>query len=231
MNFDLHKAANDEEFVHKSVELLEEKIIEAIEARGQCIFGLSGGSTPKPVYSELGMSTNIDWSKVYLFLVDDRFIEPNHDDSNQKLVRETLLVNAGIPEENILFPDTTLELDACVGGYIQGLIQLFQMNPPDVLTLGLGPDGHIASLFPPVEESAFGEQLALHTTTDAFAVHDRISISPLIIMAAQSSVLLLRGEEKIQVFNECIEAEELDPTRWPLHVALSTERLSVVQQD
>jgi len=98
------------------------------------------------------------------------------------------------------------------------------------LVLGMGTDGHTAALFPPVTEEAFGEALALHTSTDAFAVHDRITISPLVLMATQQHLLLLKGKEKWKVFEECVNAE-VSPTRWPLHVALATERVTVVAND
>lgn len=228
MTFDSIKSETEEDFVKNSVALLAGKITDAISAKGECIIGLSGGSTPVPVYEELGKRTDIDWSKVFVFLIDDRFIEPTHDDSNQKLVRDSLLASANIPEENLLFPDTTLALDACVATYIMGLIKLFSETPPDVLVLGMGEDGHIASLFPPVPEHAFGEELVLHTETDRFAVHDRITVSPLVIMAAQSSILLLKGKEKIKVFDACVSSETADPVRWPLHISLATGKLTAV---
>lgn len=227
MNFQLHKVS-EPAFIQKSVELLKQHITSAIEEHGECIIGLSGGSTPKPVYEELGKDPDIDWNQVLVFLVDERYIEPTHPDSNQLLVRETLMKHAEVPEDNLIFPDTSLALDACVATYMRSLIDLFSNRPPDILTLGMGNDGHIASLFPPVPESAFGEQVVLHTTTDAFAVRDRISVSPLVIMASQANVLLLKGDEKKEVFDECVQSEQMDPSRWPLHIALATERLEVI---
>ena len=118
-------------------------------------------------------------------------------------------------------------IDDCVIAYCEALIHLFKKQPPDLMILGMGNDGHITSLFPPVTEEAFGEIFALHTTTDTFAVHDRISASPLVIMAAQAHLLLLKGKEKNKVFEECIKAE-MNPVRWPLHIALATKRVTVV---
>ena len=227
MNYQLHESTPDT-FTADATALLKEKIVAAIDDKDECSLGLSGGSTPRPVYEALGKDSDIDWNKVLLFLVDERYIEPDSNDSNQKLIRESLMQFADVPEDNLVFPDTTQSLESCLATYSRALTDLFSQRPPDLLVLGMGNDGHIASLFPPVPESAFQEQLVLHTTTDAFAVHDRISVSPLVIMASQANVLLLKGDEKREVFEECVASEQMAPGRWPLHVALATERLEVV---
>ena len=96
------------------------------------------------------------------------------------------------------------------------------------MILGMGPDGHITSLFPPVPEYAFGETIVVNTETDQFAVRERISVSALVLMAAKQHVLLLKGEEKMAVFEECV-GSEIDPTRWPLHIALAAGGVEVIQ--
>lgn len=218
---------DEKKFVEQSAEFLTESIRSALQQNDTCIVGLSGGSTPRPIYELLGKAEGIDWSSVYLFLVDERHVPADNPDSNQSLVRDTLLLHADVPSDHLYFPDTSLSMQDCIVAYSQSLIQLFEKQPPHLMTLGLGPDGHIASLFPPVSEDAFGEVLALHTTTDAFAVHDRISVSPLVIMAAQKHVLLLKGTEKKKVFDEC-RAADMDPVRWPLHTALATGRVTTI---
>ncbi|MSR87177.1 6-phosphogluconolactonase, partial [Candidatus Peribacteria bacterium] len=160
----------DAEFVTEGTALMRQNIDHAIKARGFCILGLSGGSTPKPIYEALGRaaetpSSPIDWSKVWVFLVDDRYIRADDPNSNQFLLRSTLLKNATIPESQIIFPDTTLPLPECVKLYGQHLNDLLKKGPPDLVTLGMGDDGHIASLFPPLGDDAFGSACAIHTTT------------------------------------------------------------------
>lgn len=224
--------ADSEAFVRESADQIARAINGATAERGECILGLSGGSTPIPVYEALGRSTEIDWSKVKLFLVDDRYVAKTELESNQRLVRDSLLAHAPIPETQLLFPDTSLPLDACLATYVFGLINLFSAHAPDVLVLGMGEDGHIASLFPPVPEYAFGEELAIHTQTERFAIRDRISISPLVIMAAAQSFLLIRGEAKANLFDACLASAEADPVRYPLHVALATGNLTaIIQKD
>ena len=219
---------NEEEFVQGSVIVLTSLINAAILQNGACLFGVSGGSTPKKIYEELGKSAEIDWSKVWVCLVDERYIAADSDDSNQKLVRDTLLQHATIPEENLLFPDTTLPITECIEQYNAALSNI----KPDVVTLGLGADGHTASLFPPVFEQAFDRtKYAVHTTTpsDEFAVHDRISMTVPTITRAGSKILLLRGQEKKAVL-DAMEASTEGKERWPVKEIIASGGVTLIAQ-
>ena len=214
MNFPEITTTSEEEFISRSTATLAHMIREAIETRGECILGLSGGSTPKPIYEALGKE-DIDWSKVHVFLVDERHIDAGDDKSNQKLVRDTLLAHASIPESNIVFPDTSLPIDECMEKYTKDLKEQWSDHLPDVITLGLGEDGHIASLFPPLDDLAMGdERLVLHTTTDQFDVHDRITISLNAITAAGKQIFFLKGEGKFETWKAMRGSDE-GAERWP----------------
>ena len=215
---------SEEEFVQGSVILLTGLINAAINQNGACLLALSGGSTPKPVYEELGKSQEIDWSKVWVCLVDERWIAASHEDSNQNLVRETLLKNADIPEENLIFPDTSLPIEVCVAQYHKALENV----KPDVLTLGIGEDGHIASLFPPLTEDSLEREIhAVHTETDQFAVHDRISMTLSVITRAGGKVFFLRGEKKQKVWEEMLDSSK-GKGRWPAKEVLNSGGVTVV---
>jgi 6-phosphogluconolactonase len=207
-------------FIASSVKTLEDMMIDVISRCERCIVGLSGGSTPGPVYELLGQSKKLSWEHVWVYLIDERYVPAIHPDSNQKIIRETLLQHAPIPEEQILFPDTLLQLDECVMDYEQRLHGLFQKGPTDIAVLGMGEDGHIASLFPPVSDAAFGDHLVLHTQTDRFAVHDRISVTMPVLEAALTSVFLLKGDTKKKVWEDMKHAKE-DVKRWPAQALLS----------
>lgn len=187
---------------------------DAIVLHGSCILGLSGGGTPRGIYEQLGANPLLDWSKVSLFLVDDRFIRGDDPDSNQFLIRSTILRQAPIPESQIYVPDTSLPISECVAKYNEELHALFARRPPDIVTLGLGSDGHTASLFPPVINAAFGDNVAIHTTTDAFAVHDRISLTLPAIESAQWKVWLIKGPDKKAVWESMMASPE-NARRWP----------------
>ena len=165
----------------------------------------------------------LDWNKVSIFLVDDRYIDPTDNDSNQKLVRETLLKNAKIPVSQILFPNTTTDIDSCAAEYEQDLAELLSRGIPHIVTLGLGEDGHIASLFPPVPPEGYGDRLVIHTTTDAFAVKDRISTTMVVIGSADRKLFFLKGDGKKFVWDEMMADDNAETMldRWPAKAALS----------
>jgi len=212
-------ATSEQDFIDTSVRILSERIHQSIDEFGRAIVGLSGGSTPKPIYTALGKCA-IPWDKVSIFLVDERYVPADHDDSNQKLVRETLLKNARIPENQILFPDTSKPLDECIYHYDLTLAGMLSAGIPHIVTLGMGDDGHIASLFPPVPDEGYGDRLVLHTTTDQFAIHDRITTTMVIIGSADRKIFFLKGEEKKKIWKEMMNAPE-DLTRWPAKAALN----------
>jgi 6-phosphogluconolactonase len=220
MNYDHIKTQSEQDFIDSSVRILSDRIRQSIDEFGSAIVGLSGGSTPKPIYELLGKE-DIDWNKVSIFLVDDRYVAASDDDSNQKLVRDTLLQSAAIPEDQIIFPDTTLPLDKCVSQYEARLAELLSKGIPHIVTLGLGGDGHIASLFPPVPAAGYGDRLVIHTETDDFAVHDRISTTMVIIGSADRKIFFLKGDEKKFVWDEMMQSEDNeDMDRWPAKAAL-----------
>ncbi|MDD5470254.1 MAG: 6-phosphogluconolactonase, partial [Candidatus Peribacteraceae bacterium] len=135
MDYQLIETQSDAAFCAQAVALLKQKILENITARGECILGLSGGSTPRPVYEALGKEEGIDWSKVKLFLADERYVPAENSESNQKLVHDTLLKNAAIPSNQCYFPDTSLPIEACVIAYTEALVHLFREHAPDCMTL------------------------------------------------------------------------------------------------
>ncbi len=224
------QAATEEEFVLKSTEVLEQTILDAVREKGVCTLGLSGGSTPRAIYTALGKSKEIDWAKVTVFLIDERYVPSDQKDSNEHLIRETLLKHAKIPPENLIFPDTALPLDLCVQNYEERLQNVLQEGGPDIVVLGLGEDGHIASLFPG-DVDAILEQMrtVLHTQTDQFAIRDRITVTLPILTHAETQVFLLKGEEKKKIFAETVSANT-DPIEHPAHALLETGRTVWVTQ-
>jgi len=202
--------------------LLEGLMNEAVLEHGKCIVGLSGGSTPKPLYGALGKSEEVDWSKIFVFLVDERHVEEADDDSNTKLIKDTL------QPENFVYP-TYAPLKEWQKGYDEELKKLFDGHWPDVVLLGMGEDGHIASLFPPVADDASDGTLTMHTTTDHFAVHDRLSTTLLVLTNAKSKIFLLKGEGKKNTW-EAMEISEEGSERWPAKAVLESEGVTLVSQ-
>jgi 6-phosphogluconolactonase/glucosamine-6-phosphate isomerase/deaminase len=106
-------------------------------------------------------------------------------------------------------------------------MELFRKGPVEIVTLGLGEDGHIASLFPPLNDLAFGEKLVIHTQTDRFAVKDRISVTMHLLQDARSHIFFLKGAGKKKVWDEMMGSDE-EEQRWPAKAILELERSTVV---
>jgi len=209
------------EFIDRSSVELEQAILDAIEEKGRCILGLSGGSTPRPIYEALGKLKAIEWHKVTVFLVDERYVPENHAESNQNMIQGTLLKHASIPERQIIFPDTSLEFEECVEDYDFRIDQLLQ-DGIDVVALGLGEDGHIASLFPgDIDAILEKEKVVLHSTTDTFVIKDRITVTLPVLQSAQRTFFFLMGAKKKKIFAEVISENE-DPVEYPAHALLAT---------
>lgn len=130
--------------------------IEATSDRGRFTVALSGGSLPKllcpPLVTE-PLCSQIDWSTWHIFWVDERCVPLTHPDSNYRLAREYLFDHAAIPAEQIYALDDTLDPAAAAAAYEATLRRVFQPDPDqtprfDLILLGMGEDGHTASLFP-----------------------------------------------------------------------------------
>ena len=164
----------------------------AISDRSTAFLALSGGSTPRPIYERLAQNSEVDWSQVTVTLVDERMTELGDPASNEVLVRESLLTkHAGAAKFQ------PLEENA------RGLPTL------DAVILGMGSDGHFASLFPTAAEleDAFEVDApdVLRMTPDplpANAPFPRLTLTLRVIREARSLTLAITGEEKRQVFEQ-----------------------------
>ncbi len=224
-----------DEFVTASVTVLEKAIAGAIHRLGRCVLGLSGGSTPGPVYERLGRKTSIDWERVHLFLVDERCVPITDDRSNALLVGQTLLKHAAIPDLQRHFPDTALPPADGADAYDFALRALLPDDGPDVVVLGMGDDGHVASLFPPLTPTDLSTtDYAIHTHVPVkddgeprFPVKDRISTTLRLLRTADTKVFLLHGEGKRTPWEATTE-DGASPLQWPgsvlLHHAIAVTR-------
>lgn len=201
-------------FAKEASALMETWIEETLAMKDRCILALSGGSTPKSVYASLA-AKEIDWKRVDIVLVDERCTNIESADSNQKMIRD-VFTNA-----HLLAPDPSLPAHEAADAYEKSLLAIKGGGTMDIVVLGIGEDGHIASLFPPVTDEGLTRMGVVHTTTDRFAVRDRISMSLPLLQKSNRKLLLLSGDAKKKILAQCMAAEK-DLKRWPLHALLDT---------
>ncbi len=206
---DVIKIDTTEQFVRTATAWISAIIVKAQHDGGTATIGLSGGSTPKPVYVLLSTELGIDWKRVTFFVVDERYVPAEHPDSNAKMIKETLLTHAAA-DAALIHPDTSLPLPECISDYAAKIAKL----TPDLLVLGMGDDGHIASLFPPVGPEAYGPAKVIHTTTDTFAVRDRISVTFPVLLHAPKRLFLVTGEKKAALL-KTMEKDNEDVSMYP----------------
>jgi 6-phosphogluconolactonase len=148
-------------FVRDAADLILEVAQQAIRQRGEFRLALSGGNTPRPVYAELARSRHdLPWSKILFTFGDERCVPPDDEQSNFRMAREALFAPANIPEESILRMRGELDPPVAAQEYEERLDALAKKTGEpiyrhDLILLGMGDDGHTASLFP--ETAALAE--------------------------------------------------------------------------
>lgn len=176
----------------------------AIAKRGVFYVALAGGSTPKGLYQKLATSPNveqIDWTRVHLFFGDERCVLPTHDDSNFKMAREAMIDHVPIPQTNVHRMPTEEGVAPEVAiRYCRKMKEILQEQPLDLVLLGLGPDGHIASLFP--------DTAALDATTMTTSLYVekfeswRVTMTYPTINAARQVIVFIAGEAKADIVHD-----------------------------
>lgn len=199
---------------------------EALRERERARLLLSGGGTPAPVYRALAQA-DLDWRRVDVGLVDERWLQPDDPDSNARLARETLLQG---PAAQAHFQGLTR-----TGQGIEEAVRVANLHAhqaADVVVLGMGPDGHTASLFPNMRHLA--DALAApqaYVAVDASGCPGagrfarRISLTPAGLAPSHARFLLIRGEAKHALFERATQGD--DVRELPIRLAFTTPGASL----
>lgn len=195
----------------------------SINARGRFTILLSGGQTPRPLYALLAtreFNDQIDWSNVHAFFSDERCVAPQHSDSNNHMVRQVLLDNVPIPVSHIYRIHGENDPEQAALDYEKTLRDFFGRRDTggarfDLSLLGVGEDGHTASLFPGSE--ALNEQERWVRAVYAEHLESwRITLTPLALNAAQNTYFFVTGDSKADIMGRILSPNE-DDAPLPVH--------------
>lgn len=196
----------------------------AIKQRGHAYLVVSGGKTPIELFKILAQ-TKIQWDKVTITLTDERCVTLEDHDRNERLVRHCLLQHEASKAEFISLFDEHLDITES----IETTSRIIAALPTfDVVILGMGDDGHTASLFPCSNELNYGlseNAAAVFLTTPQTAAHQRVSLSKNRLANSRVIFLHLRGLKKRSVFNQALA--ECDPLSMPIRAFLNNQSINV----
>jgi len=186
--------------------------VRAIDERGRALVLVSGGTSVRKSYEAYGRAKEIDWSKVFFFWGDDRFVEPENPYSNFALVRDALLANTiGLPKENV-FPINVNAATptACAEEYSQTISSFFGLAPGewpvfDLAQNGMGPDGHTASLFPRTPAVSVSDKIAVANHAGLKPWVDRITLTFPVFNHTRTVLFITNGASKTATLKTVLE--------------------------
>jgi 6-phosphogluconolactonase len=190
----------------------QEICAESLGERECMTVALSGGNTPVDIYKALARC-DFPWEDIQIFQVDERFVPRDGKASNYRMIRETLLDVVSMPEKNIHVVDTTAPSpDDAAEAYEQELAGFFRLQPGrfprfDLIMLGLGEDGHTASLFPGCPLLDDSNSLAQAVILDD-DLHDRITLTVQVINHARHIIFLIQGAPKALALKKVVEEKD-----------------------
>jgi 6-phosphogluconolactonase len=209
-------AKDADEWGRQAADLTIEKMNENLKMKATFAIALSGGSTPRRLYAVLATMpyrVKVPWDRVHFFWGDERHVPPDHPESNYRMAYEAMLSKAPVPPENIHriraeYPDA----EKAAEDYEQELIRAFGLEQGelpefDCVLLGMGQDGHTASLFPATEALEEQGRLVVANWVEEFSSH-RITLPAPVLNNADLVLFLVKGEEKADTLKAVLEGEE-----------------------
>jgi len=225
-------ASNKAELSRAASDYLLAQITSATAKRGRARIAISGGSTPRDLFARLADPNDryrdaIDWSRLEIFWVDERTVPPTHAESNYRMTRETLLDHVPIPAAQVFRMEAELEPEVAASRYESLLRNHFRLEGAesptfDLVMLGLGTDGHTASLFPHTEAiNEFGRIVVANYVPQKDTW--RITLTWSVINQAREVCFLISGADKAAPLGSLLNGP-YDPELIPSQLIRPTSR-------
>jgi 6-phosphogluconolactonase len=202
--------------------LVREAIDDALAAHGSCAIVLAGGRTPRGVYEQVAAAgASIDWSRVELWFGDERHVPPDHVDSNYRMARESLTSRVPIPAANVhRLHMEQADPGAAAAAYEDDLRRAFDLGPGqwpvfDLVLLGMGADGHTASLFPETPVLEEEERLAAAVWVERLHTW-RVTLTFPVLNHARHVLILVSGADKAETLAQVLDLSDTDSPRFPI---------------
>jgi len=206
-----------------AAKLIVRQIGEQLQKKEYFAFALSGGSTPKSLYSlfanDAAFNTKVPWNKVHFFWGDERHVSPDHPESNYRMANETMLSKLPVPQENIhRVISENSDAESAAAQYEQELRAFFhltigQLPRFDCVLLGMGPDGHTASLFPETSALNIQERMVVANWIEKFESY-RITMTAPVFNNADCVIFMISGDKKAETLHLVLQGEK-QPHHFP----------------
>ena len=211
-------------FARRGATLFTHIALDSVSRRGEFLVAISGGSSPRPVHRLLIKQPSIDafpWGQTHFFWVDERCVMPDADMSNFGLAVHTFLLDVPIPDGNIhRVSGENTNYEAAAKDYEQVILKVFglrqgQIPQFDLIILGMGADGHIASLMPN-SNALFETQNLVRAVYQMDGDLSRITLTVPVIKQAAKIVVLISGRSKADIVHQVFQSEP-DEVKYPVH--------------
>jgi len=214
---DVHISANAEELARFAAEQFVRLAIEAQRERGLFTVALAGGSTPKTLYVLLASEqesyrAQLDFGMIHFFWGDERHVPPDHPDSNYRMASEAMLSKVPVPLENVhRIKSEMADAEEAARDYEQVLEKFFKLENGqlprfDLVVLGMGSDGHTASIFPDSDVINEKRRLVVAPWVEKLRSY-RITLTPPVLNKAASTIVLVSGAKKAEILHKVLEGE------------------------
>jgi 6-phosphogluconolactonase len=205
---------------------LTNKIYEINGLEGVVRLAVSGGRSISPILSRLAKNITLPWEKLELFSIDERFVDKNDRASNQKVITDALGQDIVAKIDELNFFRTDLPIEACLQDFEEKLDTLDGVWF-DALILGVGSDGHIASLFPGQDYLSHQDKSVVATQAPSYlAVPERVSLTVESILNSKEIILIVNGQDKNQILNQLLESN-IKAVNFPVKFLLAHPNLTI----